>query len=401
MSDLFFLPDWPLDLAQFPWFAVLLLAAVGAGEAAQRYLALPRLLGWIAAGVLLGPHALGFFSPELLGSFSGLLDVALGLVLFELGQRVDLTWLKRNPWLLGVSALEAGLSFAAVFFVLGLTQPSLLVAAVAAAIGMATSPAISLVLTKELRAQGQVTERILLLTTLNCSYAVIVVSMLFAWLHAEYRGGWLAVVSHPLYLIFGSILAAAAFSVLLHAVLRLLGRRVDAQFICVLAFIVIAVAAAHLLKLSVVLTLLAFGMMTRHFDRQRRFVSLEFGRIGQIFVILLFALVAAQIDLSLLPAGLFAGVALAIARYAGKAVGTLSLGRLSGLSARKSALVGLGLTPMSGLALLLVQQTAMLYPQFGPQLLTIMVAAVVILEIAGPLLAQFALIFAGETYGRR
>jgi Kef-type K+ transport system membrane component KefB len=188
--------------------------------------------------------------------------------------------------------------------------------------------------------------------------------------------------------------------VLLHAVLRLLGRRVDAQFICVLAFIVIAVAAAHLLKLSVVLTLLAFGMMTRHFDRQRRFVSLEFGRVGQIFVILLFALVAAQIDLSLLPAGLFAGVALAVARYAGKAIGTLALGRLSGLSLRKSALVGLGLTPMSGLALLLVQQTAMLYPQFGPQLLTIVVAAVVVLAIAGPLLAQFALILAGETYGR-
>jgi Kef-type K+ transport system membrane component KefB len=129
MSDLFFLPDWPLDLAQFPWFAVLLLAAVGMGEAVQRYLRLPRLLGWIAAGVLLGPHALGFFSTEMLGRFNGLIDVALGLVLFELGQRVDLSWLRRNPWLLGVSVLEAGLSFAAAFFVLALTQPSLLVAA--------------------------------------------------------------------------------------------------------------------------------------------------------------------------------------------------------------------------------------------------------------------------------
>jgi Kef-type K+ transport system membrane component KefB len=187
---------------------------------------------------------------------------------------------------------------------------------------------------------------------------------------------------------------------LVHAVLRLLGRRVDAQFICVLAFIVIAVAAAQLLKLSVVLTLLAFGMMTRHFDRQRRFVSLEFGRIGQIFVMLLFALAAAQVDLSLLPAGLFAGLALVLARYAGKAIGTIALGRLSGLSLRKSALVGLGLTPMAGLALLLIQHMATLYPEFGPQVLTIMVAAVAILEIAGPLLAQLALSLAGETNAR-
>jgi len=286
------------------------LAAVGAGEAVQRFLHLPRLLGWIAAGVVLGPHMLGFFTTEMLARFSGLLDIALGLVLFELGQRVDLSWLRRNPWLLATSILEASLSFAAIFVMLALTQPSLLLAAVAAAIGMATSPAISLVLTKELRAQGQVTERILLLTTLNCIYAVIAVSMLFAWLHAEYRGGWLTVVSHPLYLVFGSIAAAAAFSGLVHGALRLLGRRVDAQFICVLAFIVIAVAVAEALKLSVVLTLLAFGMMTRHFDRQRRFVSLEFGRIGQIFMVLLFALVAAQIDLSLLPAGILAGAAM-------------------------------------------------------------------------------------------
>jgi Kef-type K+ transport system membrane component KefB len=256
------------------------------------------------------------------------------------------------------------------------------------------------VLTKELRAQGQVTERILLLTTLNCSYAVIVVSMLFAWLHAEYHGGWLTVVSHPLYLIFGSMAAAAAFSGLVHGVLRLLGRRVDAQLICVLAFIVVAVAAAQLLKLSVVVTLLGFGMMTRHFDRQRRFVALEFGRIGQIFVMLLFALVAAQIDLSLLPAGLFAGAALAAARYLGKAIGALALGRLSGLGLRKSALLSLGLVPMASLALLLANQMATLYPEFGPRLLTIIVAAVAILEIAGPLLAQFAVTLAGETHGR-
>lgn len=399
MADLFFLPDWPLDIAQFPWFAVLVLAAVAAGEAVQRFLHLPRLLGWIAAGVVLGPHVLGFFTSEMLDRFSGLLDIALGLVLFELGQRVDLSWLRRNPWLLGTSILEASLSFAAIFGVLALTQPSLLLAAVAAAIGVATSPAISLVLTKELRAQGQVTERILLLTTLNCIYAVIAVSMLFAWLHAEYRGGWLAVVSHPLYLVFGSIAAAAAFSGLVHGALRLLGRRVDAQFICVLAFIVIAVAVAELLNLSVVLTLLAFGMMTRHFDRQRRFVSLEFGRIGQIFMVLLFALVAAQIDLSLLPAGIMAGAALVAARYAGKAIGVIALGRWSGLGLRKSALVGLGLMPMAGLAVLLVRETAEMYPEFGPQLLTVIVAAVAILEVVGPLLTQFALVRAGETHG--
>jgi Kef-type K+ transport system membrane component KefB len=399
VSDFFFLPDWPLDLAQFPWVAILLLVAVGAGEVFDRFFSLPRLLGWIAAGVVVGPHGLGFFNEDLLARSQGLIDVAIGLVLFELGQRVDLSWLRRNPWLLGTSVLEAGLSFAAIFVVLGIAQSSWLLAAVAAAIGMATSPAVALVLTKEMRAQGQVTERVLLLTTLNCIYAVIATSMLFAWLHAEYRGGWMTVLSHPLYLVFGSLAMAALFSGATHAVLRLLGRRVDAQFVCILAFVVIAVAVAEATKLSVVLTLLAFGMMTRHFDRERRFVSLQFGRIGQIFMILLFAMVAAQIELALVPAGLLAATALLAARWAGKTLGVVALGRWSGLGMRKSAWVAAGLMPMSALAAVLVQETSQVYPEFAPQLRTVMVSAVALMEILGPLLLQLALRRTGEANG--
>jgi Kef-type K+ transport system membrane component KefB len=399
LTDLFFLPGWPLDLAHFPWVAILLLVAVGAGEVMDRYFRLPRLLGWIAAGAVFGPHGLGFFDEELLARSQGLVDVAIGMVLFELGQRVDLSWMRRNPWLLGTSILEAALSFGAIFVLLAITTSSMLLAAVAAAIGMATSPAVALVLTKHMRAQGQVTERVLLLTTLNCIYAVIVTSMLFAWLHAEYRGGWVTVVTHPLYLVFGSLALAAAFSGLAHALLRLLGRRVDAQFICVLALVVIAVAVAELAKFSVVLTLLAFGMMARHFDRQRRFVSLEFGRLGQIFMILLFALVAAEIDLRLVPAGLLAGAALIAARYVGKTLGVVALGRWSGLGLRKSSMVALGLMPMSGLAVLLVQETAQMYPEFAPLIRTVVVSAVAIMEVLGPLLLQYALRRSGETNG--
>jgi Kef-type K+ transport system membrane component KefB len=400
-TDFFFLPDWPLDLAQFPWVALLLLAALGAGEVFDRFLRLPKLLGWIAAGVLFGPHALGFFNAELLARSQGIVDVAIGLLLFELGQRVDLSWLRRNPWLLGTSVLEAGLSFGAIFALLGFAGFSWLLAAVAAAIGMATSPAVVMVMTKELRAQGQVTERVLLLTTLNCIYAVVATSMLFAWLHAEYRGGWVTVLSHPLYLVFGSLALAAVFTGLTHGVLRLLGRRVDAQFVSVLAFVVIAVAVAELAQVSVVLTLLAFGMMTRHFDRQRRFVSLEFGRLGMIFMILLFALVAAEIELALVPAGLLAGAGLIAARWLGKTVGVLAFARWSGLGLRKSALVGVGLMPMSALAVLLVQETARMYPEFGPQVRTVVVSAVAILEILGPLLLQLALRRAGESNGSK
>lgn len=401
MGELFFLPSWPVQVEDLPWVALLLLAAVIAGEAGQRWLGLPRLLGWIAAGVALGPDVAGLIDRDMVADQYWLLEIAIGIVLFELGQRADLGWLRRNTWLAGASVLESGLAFGVIFAVLWLLGAPPLLAATAAAIGIATSPAVVLTLARDLRAQGQVTERVLLLTALNCIYAVVGVSMLIAWLHAEYRGGWLVVVAHPLYLIFGSVALGAGLAVVLLAALTLLANRVEAQFICAVALVVVAVSLAAALNLSTVLALLAFGTSARAFDRRRRFVSLEFGRIGRILVILLFALSAAGLELGLVPAGLLAGGALVVARYLGKTLGLLATAGVSGLAPGKAALVSLALMPMSAVALILVHETSTLFPEFGPTLATVVVAAIAILEVVGPLAAQFALKRAGETAEQR
>ena len=395
MSELFFLPRWPIPAEQIPWYAVLLLAALLAGEAAWR-LRLPRVLGWILAGIAMGPNALGILDRADLGGLDGLLEIAVGLILFELGQRVDMRWLRRNPWLLATSVLESGLSFGAIFAVLLLVGAKPLLAATAAAIAIATGPAVVLTLVKQLRAQGQVSERMLALTSLNNTYAFVLWSVLFAWLHAEYRGGWFQVAAHPLYLIFGSLALAALLAAVTLALLAALGRRTDAQFVCLIALVVLAVSAASLLKLSAVLTLLAYGTMTRAYDRDRRFVSLDFGRTGQILVMLLFGITAADLDLSLLPAGAAAAGALIAARYAGKTLGIFAFARPSGLSLRKASLLSLGLMPMSGVALILARETSASYPELGTALVSVMLSTIVMLELLGPLLAHFALMRAGE-----
>ena len=395
MSELFFLPSWPVRADQIPWYAILLLAALLAGEAAWRA-RLPRVLGWILAGIALGPSALGIVDRTALRGLDGLLEIAVGLILFELGQRVDMGWLKRNPWLLASSVLESGLAFAAIFGVLLLIGAAPLLAATAAAIAIATGPAVVLTLVKQLHAQGQVSERMLALTALNNAYAFVLWSMLFAWLHAEYRGGWLAVAGHPIYLIFGSLVLAALFAAVTLALLTALGRRTDAQFVCLIALVVLAVSAASLLKVSVVLTLLAYGTLARVFDKERRFVSLDFGRTGQILVMLLFGITAAGLDLSLLPAGAAAASALIAARYAGKTLGVFALARPSGLALRKASLLSLGLMPMSGVALIMARETSASYPELGPMLVTVVLSAIVMLELLGPLVAHFAIVSAGE-----
>ena len=396
MSDLFFLPDLRAAAHALPWHALLLLAAALVGEAVQRWLHLPRLLGWIAAGALLGPYALGVLDRTSLDAMAPLLDLAAGVVLFELGQRVDPGWLRRNPWLLGTSVLESAFGFAAMYFVLIAVDAPPLIAAVAAAIGISTAPAVTLTITRELRAQGQVAERALLLTALNSVYAFIAVGVLLSWIAREHAVDWRVALLHPMYLVFGSLLAAAIFAGATLALLRILGRRHDAQFLCVLALVATAVWATETLRLSMVLMLLAYGVGIRILDRQRLFVALSFGRVGGILLIFLFAMTAARLDWALVPAGALAGGGLIAARAAGKALGVFALAPASGLSLRKASLLTLTLMPMSGIAVILVHDTTRFYPQFGPSLAAIVVSAIAMLELLGPLLAHFALVRAGE-----
>lgn len=396
MSELFFLPSWPPAAQALPWYALLLLAAAIAGELVRRWLHLPRLFGWIAAGILMGPQVGGVLTDAMLEEMQGVLDVAIGVVLFQLGQRVDLNWLRRNPWLLATSALEAGLAFVAMFVVLLVIDVPPLLAALAAAIGIATGPAVVLSLVRELRAQGQVTERMLLLTSLNCVYAFIVVSILLAWLHQAYSNEWVSMIAHPLYLIFGSLFVALVFALATLVLLTLLGRRAEAQYIAVVALVVTAVYGASMLNLSGVLVLLGYGVMARAFDVKRRFASLSFGRLGQILLVLLFAISAATLELDLLPTGALAGAVLVAARYVGKTTGVFLLAPASGLSMRKASLLALSLMPMSGVALILVRDMSALFPGLGSSLAAVVVSAIVLLEVLGAAAAYFALVRAGE-----
>ncbi len=377
-------------------FALLLLAAIVAGELVQRWLALPRIVGYVAAGFALGPNAAALIGQDSLIQLRPLLDAAIGLVLFELGQRIDLGWLKRNPWLLASSVAEAALSFAAIYLVLWLLDVRPLLAATMAAIGVSTSPAVVLAVGRDLRAQGQVTERLMMLTALNSVYAFVAVSMLFAWLQAEYHGDWRTILLHPLYLIFGSLLLAVVAAALTLMLLERLGKREDAQFVAILTLVLGTVALAAALKLPVVLSLLAFGALTRSLDGRRRFISMSFGKTGLLFVAILFALSGASVTASLLPSALFVAVVLIAARFAGKAIGVFMFSTAAALSLRKASLLSIGLLPMSSLAVVMVHDTAKRFPEVGSELAVVMLTAVAILELFGPLATRFAIRRAGE-----
>ncbi len=396
MTELSFLPAWPPALSQPVLFGALLAVALLAGEAAKRYASLPRITGFALAGIVLGPQVTGLLGHEVLAAARVLVDLSIGLIVFELGYRCDLKWLRRNPWLPVTALGESAFAFFAIYGTLLFLEFRPLLAAAAAAIGTATSPAVVMLLVHELRAEGQVTERMLLFTTVNCVFAYIVLTLLLPFLHLEHAVSWPAALLHPVYLLVGSVLAGLVACAATLVLARWLGKREDRQFILQVAVIVLTVGVARALDLSVMVTLVVFGMLARNIDRTHLLMPLRLGYGGQLFFLILFVLTGASLEFGAFAASGLAVAGFIVARFVGKAAALVLLGRASGLRTGLAGLLAVALLPMSGLAVVMVQDTIGLYPAFGRELASIVMAAVAVLALLGPIATQFALRAAGE-----
>ena len=394
--ELSFLPRLPLALSQPILFGALLAAGLLAGEAINRYASLPRITGYALAGVALGPQVSGLLGADALQSLRVLIDLSIGLIVFELGFRLDFAWLKLNRWLFVTAIAESVFSFGAIYAALSYFEFRPLLAASAAAIGTATSPAVVMLVAHELRAEGQITERMLLFTAVNSVFAYFALTLLLPILHFEHAATWQEALLHPLYLLGGSALTGLVACMLMLRLARWLGKREDRQFVLLVAMVVLTVGAARSLNLSVMIALVTLGMLSRNLDYGHVLMPLRFGYGGQLFFVILFVLTGASLQFdALATAGVVVG-AFIVVRFLGKALAILLFGYPSGVRPGGAGLLAIALLPMSGLAVVMVHDAASLYPSFGKELSSVVLSAVAVLELLGPLATQFALRRAGE-----
>jgi Kef-type K+ transport system membrane component KefB len=398
--DLSFLPDWPPAFSPALAVAALALVASAAGEMAARWLHLPRMLGYLAAGAVFGAggHLVEWLNLQPLPAptLYGALDFAASFILFDLGQRVSFGWLRRNPALLGASVVEAGVTFVAVFVAMRMLDIAPLPAALIATISMSTSPPVVLALTREVRAQGQVTERILLLTALNSIYAVLFSTLLLAWARLDTRGLLDDYLLHPAYLVFGSLAIAALGARLFHWVAGFVHHERAVQLILMLAIISIVFTLSSALRLSPLLALLACGAFVRAFDHGRRMASSDVGLISALALVLFFALSAATVEWQLLLGAGVPALMLALVRTFCKIAAVGALAPLTGIGWRKGIYAGIGLLPMSAIALMLTHQVTEMSPRLGAQAGAVVLANVVAFQVIGALALLYALRASGE-----
>ena len=396
VERLFFLPPFPESIDSLALFSLLLVVGLLIGEWLHAHARWPKVIGYVLAGIVFGPSALGWISIEALAQARPIADAALGLLMLEVGRRLELKWLWRNAALLRGTLADISLSFVLIFaFALWLVGLSPAWAAATAAVTMASAPAVVLLTIEESRAQGQVTERIILHTAIGSAASFVAFAVVLGIVHAELSADWLNALMHPLWVVTGALLVGGLGAWLALRIARTLPKRSLAQVFVLIACALLAVGIARMLAVPVFLTLFLMGVLLAATDRQQtlRYTDLPEGH--WLLAIVLFVIVGASLpwqDFTWV-AGLQA-LGLLLVRAAAKAAALAWSGGSLPLS--KRLLVGVGIQPLSATAVFMAYEIAGLYPEVGRSALTLPLFAAAMMELVGPALCRLALSRSGE-----
>ncbi len=389
MTDLLVISD------ELAWPCAMLLAWL-AGEFVHRWTKLPRISVYGLVGFLLAQAMPDLLVPDGSSQVTLLANIAFGLILFEFGYRINLRWLRVNPWIAVSGLAESALTFGAVFAIAYWQGMPPLTALLLASLAMSTSPAGVLRVINEERSSGQVTERLLHLVAMNCVLALFVFKVVVGFWVFQTSGSLTQAVSRSVIELLASAVLGAVAGMLVPALLRNLGTLARDGTVAFAMVVVLLVSITQAADLSPVLATLTFGLTARHrrvtFTRTQR----NFGAIGELLTVLLFVFAVSTLDWQRVVFGASLGLLLLMVRFATKTIAVALLSHVAGISWRKGALIGVALSPMSVFAILLLEQTRYMGIVLVDELAAL-AAMTLFMEVLGPIITQRALIRARET----
>ena len=369
-------------------FAVLAYLAYLASRVLARQ-NLPELLGFLLAGVLLGPSALGLVSEEDLSRFQPLTEIALAILMFVIGERVSRRALGAARWAVtaGVTqfVLAAGATYVAIQWAGGSQSVALLLAVLA---GAGAPMTVAHVVTST-RASGPYPAGLVGTHAVCDSLAVVAFAAVLpaaTLLVSDDADIAEAVVDFIRLGVGGFALGLAG-----GLIISRLGRQIETSgelLLFVLIHLLLGWAIADVLDVSLPLAAVVAGATASTTSptnfSQRLFRTVR--SIEQPVYLMFFALAGAGIHLEDVPQVGLLGITYIAVRTVTKIVGGTAGGLLGGLGWRQARRLGIDLIPQAGVAVGLAALAAEQLPEQGSEVATVVLGSVVLFELVGPVL---------------
>lgn len=379
---------------------IILLFALLVGELAK-LIRVPEVTGYILAGVLVGPSGAGWISHEHLGTLEIFSEVALGLILFSIGSNFEFGRMRAiGSRVLRITLVESPLSAALVAGGMLLFGQPWTVAVLLGIISMETAAATTLMVIRENDAEGPMTDTLQGIIGVN-NVLTLVGFLLFGAVMelTGAAGGAQPKLYEALYPPVWQLVGAAALGFLIGLTLAswIAALHGEAEtLILVAGCVLLCVGAAKMLEVSPLIASLSVGAtMVNLTDKSRRFFT-ALAKTDPPLYAIFFVIAGADLNLSLLASLGMLGFVYVAGRALGKVGGSSLVAGKAGLPGEKGKMLGFSLLAQAGLAIGLVLTVDRRFPDIAPIVSTVVLAAVAVFEIVGPLSVRFALVRSGE-----
>lgn len=381
---------------------------------------LPAVTAYLVAGVLIGPFILGAFgipglgiAHEQLAGFSIIADVALGFIAFSMGNEFRLSQLKqigKKATIIGIAqALFTALVVDVVLIGLHFIIPeklSLEAAIVLGAVATATAPAATLMVVKQYKAKGKLTDILLPVVALDDAVGLVVFAISFGVAKAMGNGNvsTLNIILEPLLEVVLSLglgfLAGLLFTQCekyFHSRSKRMAVTVTFVLLTVgLSACKFEIAGIHIGFSSLLACMMLGTVFCNECDVSEELMD-RADRWTAPILILFFVISGAELELSVFKDGVVViiGLVYIAARSLGKYFGAGISSKAVKCDESIIKYLGITLLPQAGVALGMAIKAAELGPE-GNIVRNITLFAVLIYEIVGPFLTKIALTKAGD-----
>ncbi|MBQ7314939.1 MAG: cation:proton antiporter [Clostridia bacterium] len=383
---------------------------------------LPAVTAYLVAGVLIGPFVVGAIgipgigiTADQLDGFGIISDLALGFIAFSMGNEFRLSQLKKigkQATVIGImQALITTVVVDAALIALHFIIPDKLplpAAIVLASVATATAPAATLMVVKQYKAKGPVTDVLLPVVALDDAVGLVVFAISFGIAKSLNTGtvDVISIVVDPILEIVLSLLLGFVMGLLFTLCERYFHSRSKRMAVSV-TFVMLTVAISSLkfeipsiglhIGFSSLLACMMLGTVFCNFCEVSEELMERADRWTTPVLILFFVISGAELELSVFAdwAVVVIGVVYILTRSIGKYFGAGLSAKMVGSDPNIVKYLGITLLPQAGVALGMAIKATELGPD-GAIVRNITLFAVLIYEIVGPFLTKIALTKAGD-----
>lgn len=382
--------------------SIVIIFGVIGGKVANK-LNLPNVTGYLIGGLFLGPSFLKIVSPAEVNIVSFVNEVALAAIAFSIGGEFllkDIKRLGKDIFIITVFEVLGVvlIVFLIMYYIMG---QSFVFSLIIASMSAATAPAGTMMVIRQYRAYGPLTNTILPVAALDDALGIMVFGVSLSIAKLSITGGDISIlnmIAAPLIEIFGSLLLGGIIGVVFSYIADR-AKCPESLLSMSLAVILGSAGLANYLNLSPLLTCMMIGGVLVNLVRNSKRVFKIVNDFTPPIHLLFFTFAGASLDLSILASIGLLGLVYVLARAIGKILGATAGALLVKSDKVIVKYLGLALLPQGGISIGLSMIVSRELPDYSSGIITVILFSVLVFEIMGPILAKVSITKAGEVNG--